>query len=267
MNQEQKGLLVIGKLLRKAEATDSAEEAEALLAKAQQLATRHSIDLARARYAMAEAERREMVEEREVSLGSPGQKHLRLYSLLFTNIARLNDCSVLLRGGEAKVYPVGFPSDLDTVEALYRSLCSQMTREADEWLAGGEYRRSGLHKVTARGIFFTGFIERIVKRLEAAHEEAMEEALAAAGESGTVEAAQQPVGRQPVGKGELSSMALAMRAKKQEVDDFLARSYPRLGSRTTRVHRRTGEGARRAGAAGRAAADRARLGRQQSLGR
>lgn len=256
-----KGLLVVGKLLRKAETTDSAEEAEALLAKAQELAIRYSIDLAVARYATAEAERRELVEERQVQLGTPGQKHLSLYSLLFTNIARLNDCSVLLRGTESVVYPVGFGSDLDTVEALYRSLVAQMTRESEDWLATGEYRRAQMHKVTARGVFFTGFVERIVKRLEAVHDEVVEDALREAGGHSVCGAGPSPAG------SELSSTALALRAKKQEVSEFLSASYPRLGNRTTRLRRRTGEGARRAVEAGRAAADRAHLRGQQSVGR
>ena len=51
-----KAAAIIGKLLRKAETTHSADEADALMAKAQELATRYSIDLAVARHADARAQ-------------------------------------------------------------------------------------------------------------------------------------------------------------------------------------------------------------------
>lgn len=267
----EKGLLVIGKLLRKAETTDSREEADALMAKAQELATRYSIDLAVARHAGAQDAQRELVEEREVVLGRPGQKHLKVLSSLFVQLAHLNDCSVLHRGGDASVYPVGFGSDLDTVEALYRSLAAQMAAAADDWLATGEHRqtevlvRSGsrvvarpTHSTTARGMFYAAYIERVVARLTTAHDQAMDEALREAGSSSS--------GRDAASGAELSSTALALRAKEREVDDFLATAYPRLGRRTVRPTRRGGQGARVASAAGRAAADRAQLRGQRSVG-
>lgn len=271
MPAESRGLLVIGKLLRKAETTDSAAEAEALLVKAQELATRYSIDLARARHADAQAHARELVTEREVALGRPGQPHLAIIGHLFTGIARLNDVTVLMRGTGALVYPVGLPSDLDAVEALHASLATQLARAADDWLDTGEYRSSDLHRTTARGLFARAFVERVLARLEAARDEAMDAALREAGEP-------------PAGRGtrrghssgeprsgarastELSSTALALRAKQREVDDFLAEHYPRLGTRRARLTRRTGTGARRAGAAGRAAGDRAHLRGQRPIG-
>ena len=77
-----KGLLIIGKLLRKAEQT-TAGEAEALWQKAQELATRHSIDLALARLADERARQREVVEERSVVIGRKGQHHITLLRHLF----------------------------------------------------------------------------------------------------------------------------------------------------------------------------------------
>ncbi|WP_203568466.1 DUF2786 domain-containing protein [Aestuariimicrobium ganziense] len=247
----------IGKLLRKAETTDSVDEAEALMAKAQALATRHAIDLAVARFEHSERERREGVEERVVTIGRPRQPHLVLRRRLFGAVAEVNDVTVLLRGTEATLYPIGFPSDLDVVEAIYRSLEAQMTRAADEWI-----RRSGtpLHTTQARTMFYEGFVARIHARLVKARDEALWQA-----DPGPAKSLRERVLR-PRGD-ELSSTALALRAKRQEVDDFIRTSYPRLATRTTRARVAGGHAGRRAHEAGRTAADRARISGQRALPR
>ena len=144
-----KAAAIIGKLLRKAETTHSADEADALMAKAQELATRYSIDLAVARHADARAQSRELVEERTMAIGRPRQRHVSALRRLYTVIAQLNDVEVLMRGGEAEVFPIGMPGDLDTVEALYRSLVNQMVASADRWIDSGEHRE--LTRLVRRG--------------------------------------------------------------------------------------------------------------------
>lgn len=255
-----KATLVIGKLLRKAETTDSAAEAEALLAKAQSLATRHAIDLAVARMAHADREEREGVEERTVVIGRPRQPHLVPRRRLFSVIADVNDVMVLVRGTDATLYPIGFPSDLDVVEAMHRSLDRQMAKEAEQWL-----RTSGttLHTTQARTLFYEGFVTRIHTRLRAARE----------AELWAADGSEAPEIRGHAGRGgrggrsqELTSTALALRAKKSEVDEFVRTNYPRLGSKSNR-RRTVDQAGLRAHAAGRSAADRARLSGQQGLAR
>lgn len=261
-----KATAVIGKLLRKAETTHSTEEADALVAKAQELATRYSIDLARARHADAQAQLRELVEERTLSIGRPRQRHVGALRRLYTVIAQLNDVEVLMRGGESAVFPIGMPSDLDTVEALYRSLVTQMIAAADRWIESGEHRdltrlvRRGssvvpatVHTSTARGVFYDGFIQRIGLRLSEAKDHALGEAL-------EQERAEAP----PSGR-ELSSVALALRAKSDEVGDFISTRYPKLGVHRPRVNH-AGHHTETIRAAGRRAADGARLSGHHALG-
>ncbi|MGA4670530.1 DUF2786 domain-containing protein [Propionibacteriaceae bacterium Y1923] len=241
----QKAAAVIGKLLRKAETTHSREEADALVTKAQELATRYSIDLALARRADELSQSREVVEERTVVIGRPRQRHVTALRRLFTVIAQVNDVEVLMRGGESEVYPIGMPSDLNTVEALYRSLVVQLVAAADRWLASGAHRElsGSVHTSTARGVFYDGFIQRIASRLSAAQARAVEEAVAR---------------ERPATGKELSSVALAMRAKSAEVGEFISAKYPRVGVRRTRVSH-AGQQTESIRAAGRRAADQASL--------
>ncbi|MGD7732577.1 DUF2786 domain-containing protein [Propionibacteriaceae bacterium G57] len=263
-----KAMAVIGKLLRKAEQTSSSDEADALMAKAQEWATKYSIDLARARYADSQSQARELVEERTFTIGRPRQRHVVALRKLYTVVAQVNDIEVLMRGGESEVYPIGMPSDLEATEALYRSLVVQMVAAADRWVESGEHRsmerivrrgravvREPLHSSTARGVFYDGYIHRIQVRLQQARDEVFARELAEESVGGWEHAA---AGR------ELSSTALALRAKSEEVSDFIAQKYPRVGVRRQQA-KHAGQFTEQIRAAGRAAADRASLGGQQAL--
>lgn len=275
----EKAAAIIGKLLRKAETTSSAEEADALVAKAQEWATRYSIDLALARQADARTQQREVVEERTMVIGRPRQRHVVALRRLYTVIAQVNDVEVLMRGGESEVFPIGMPSDLDTVEALYRSLVVQMVAAADRWLEQGEHReltrlvrRGGtvvagsVHTSTARGVFYDGYIQRIGSRLAEAQARAVEEAIAR-DRGPVVGAGRTGRGSGGLGSGtgqELSSVALALRAKSEEVGEFISAKYPRLGVRRPRASH-AGHHTETIRNAGRRAADHARLSGQQAL--
>lgn len=275
-----KATAVIGKLLRKAEATHSSEEADALMAKAQQLATRYSIDLARARHADAQAQLRELVEERTMVIGRPRQRHVVALRRLYTVIAQLNDVEVLMRGGESEVFPIGIPSDLDTVEVLYRSLVAQMVSSADRWIESGEHREltrlvrrgatvvpGSVHTSTARGVFYDGFVQRVQVRLSQAKDQALEDAFdqeRADAEVGRPETERHGAGGVEPGNRELSSLAVALRAKSEEVRDFITTKYPKVGVHRPRVNN-AGHHTETIRAAGRRAADRARLSGQQAL--
>ena len=269
-----KGLLIIGKLLRKAEQT-TAGEAEALWQKAQELATRHSIDLALARLADERAHQREVVEERSVVIGRKGQHHITLLRHLFVVIAQVNDVTVLVRGADPQVYPIGMPEDLDATQALFTSLAAQMSAAADQWLSSENYAREVARagrakpaKTTSRGHFYEGFISRVGARLQAAHDQAVDEALAAAGQPAAADSAAGAPGRGPsTAGGELSSTALALRAKHEAVNDFLAAHHPRLGVRRLTRRSRPTVTAQSSRRRGRQAADRASLSAQRRLGR
>lgn len=216
-----KQLDLIAKLLAKAERTNHQAEADVFMARAQQLATRHSIDLAMARAHTAKAEQREKPVEEHVTIGRQGQKGLAQYVRLFLNIAAANDVQCLIANNSTYVDAYGFPSDIELVQSLYASIVIQMSKAARDYLATGAYKD---HKVwsdrswewkpqsgTAARIDFTkGYASRIGARLQEAARTAEATALN--------EPATGPSDTDP--NAALTSMALVLREKRAEVGDF-----------------------------------------------
>lgn len=216
---------LVGKLLRKAEATTSTDEAEALYAKAQALATAHAIDLAVARANVASKEAREQPEERTLKLTEPGMRSRPQFVTLFNQIAASNDVAMLISTDSTTVFPMGLPSDLDMVEQLYLGLAAHMVRAANAYLATGEHRERGVHGQTARRNFYDGFAHRIGQRLKASRAEAVREAEHdARGGRASARAGREADGtargRDGDDPGALSVTALALRDKTKEVTDF-----------------------------------------------
>ena len=248
----------IGALLAKAESTDSLPEAEALVAKAQQLATLHAVDLATARQRTARRQRREQVAQRKLALGRRGEQGLRHRIALFVSVAHVNDVKVDVARDSTYVLAFGFPSDIEVVEALYGSLATQMTTAATEAIRRGDHRRDRYWSDAAggwrtdarvfRSAFNDGFIVTIAQRLADARATAL-----AADVRATPGAAAQP-----------TAGALVLVAKAAEVDSF---------HHETSEARGTWTGGARAGApwspggraAGEKAGRRARLASQHSL--
>ena len=249
----------IGKLLAKAESTDSVEEAEALFAKAQALASRHAVELAVARRFQAAGEQRETPEERTITLGRAGQHHLKQLAALFLVVADANDLKCLIATNSSVVYPLGFPSDLEVTEAIYVALAEQMVRLGNAWLAGGSWReeryRAGVDRwgriVTkpmtsrvARRSFYEGFITEIHRRFGEAREAAVQEST------------QRHAAEAAVSEGKrVSVTTLALREKAEEVNEFYRRRVERdrirsswRGSATMSTSGPSTEAGRRAGA-------------------
>ena len=168
----------VGALLAKAESTDSSHEAEALVAKAQELATLHSVDLAMARQRTQRRHRREQLEQRKQIIGKRGQIGLRHRVALFVAIGHVNDLCVDVARDATYVLSFGFPSDLDVVETLHGSLATQMTAAANDAIKRGEHKEHPYWSDAAmawrtdarvyRSAFSDGFIETIGERLRAA---------------------------------------------------------------------------------------------------
>ncbi len=173
----------VGALLAKAESTDSVHEAEALVAKAQQLATLHSVDLATARQRSQRLQRRERPVQRKRVLGRRGESGLRHRVLLFVAIAHVNDVQVDVARDSTYVLAFGFPSDIDVVEALHGSLATQMTAAATAAVARGEHKDQPYWSDSAmawrtdarvfRGSFNDGFIAAVSQRLRDARTAAL----------------------------------------------------------------------------------------------
>mgnify|MGYP003592087160 CR=1 FL=1 len=171
---DDKMLSRIAALLRQAEGTDNAHEAEAFMAAAQRLATATSIDLAVARAHATARTAAQVPAQRTITIAEPGSRGLRTYVQLFAVIAAANDVRCDVASNSTFVYAYGFPEDIDTTHALYASLVVQMVRSCDAYLATGAHRPTPT--ITARLNFQLAFGSRIGKRLAEARDDAKREA-------------------------------------------------------------------------------------------
>ncbi len=164
----------IAALLRQAEGTDNAHEAEAFMAAAQRLATATSIDLAVARAHSATRSQAQAPVQRTITIGTAGTRGLRTYVQLFVVIALANDVRCDVASNSTFVYAYGFAEDIDASHALYASLVVQMVRASDCYITSGAHRPTPT--ITARLNFQLAFGARIGQRLAEAREEARREA-------------------------------------------------------------------------------------------
>lgn len=160
----------IAALLRQAEGTDNAHEAEAFMAAAQRLATATSIDLAVARAHSAQRTAAEVPVQRTITIGDPGTRGLRTYVQLFVVIALANDVKCDVASNSTYVYAYGFGEDIDASHALYASLLVQMVKSSDTYIASGAHRPTPT--ITARINFHLAFGARVGQRLAEARDEA-----------------------------------------------------------------------------------------------
>lgn len=183
----------IAALLNQAEGTDNPAEREAFMAKAQTLATIHSIDLARARTVTRSKENSTPI-QRTFTVGER-REHGRLVRIdLLLGITRANDLKCTISYDRTRVYAHGFEEDINAVEALYASLVVQMADESEKFLAtdawrkdevyrlkrvkdedGYSYQKWGYYPVskqTARSEFQAAFASQIESRLMVAKREA-----------------------------------------------------------------------------------------------
>ena len=240
---DDKMLARIAALLRQAEGTDNAHEAEAFMAAAQRLATATSIDLAIARAHSASRTAAQAPTQRTITIGEPGTRGLRTYVQLFAVIAAANDVNCDVASNSTFVYAYGFAEDIDATHALYASLVVQMVRSCDAYLSTGAHRPTPT--ITARLNFQLAFGDRIGKRLAEARDEAKREATR--GDK-----------RSLFGSRGTPGTALALRNKEIELRDHYRRESQARGTwRATSSSAGYSSSARRAG-------DRA--GRQARLG-
>ncbi|WP_194793098.1 DUF7168 domain-containing protein [Raineyella fluvialis] len=273
----------IAAILRQAEATTHRAEAETFMSRAQELATRHAIDLALLQaHDLASggaAEAAELPEETAVVIGRPGQRWLRLYCTLFMAVARANDVEFLLARDSTRMYAHGMPSDIAMTVALYESLRAQMVASAARWMATGAWKHETtdrwdgrrveeqpVHWSTAKTSFYEGFIVSIGERLAESRrrtEEAATRATRAArtGAGAGASGARGTSAGGPSGS-EVQSTAVVLAAKREQVRAFHEQVCDRLRPRRWRGNDRGPSGWSEAGArAGREAGRRAAVGR------
>src|ERR1700710_3276239 len=171
---DDKMLARIAALLRQAEGTDNAHEAEAFMSAAQRLATATSIDLAVARSHSDQRTKAQTPVQRTITIGNAGAKGLRTYVQLFVLIATANDVKCDIASNSTFVYAYGFAEDIDASHALYASLVMQMVRASEAYIGSGQHKPTPT--ITARINFQLAFGARIGKRLAEAREQALREA-------------------------------------------------------------------------------------------
>ncbi|BDX29621.1 hypothetical protein TUM20985_01680 [Mycobacterium antarcticum] len=233
---DDKMLARIAALLRQAENTDNAHEAEAFMSAAQRLATTTSIDLAVARAHASSRTPAQAPVQRTVTIGDAGSKGLRTYVQLFVAIAMANDVKCDVASNSTFVYAYGFAEDIDATHALYASLVVQMVKASDAYIATGAHRPTPT--ITARLNFHLAFGARIGQRLSEARDEARQEAT--------------------TGRDQQPGTAIALRNKELELKGFYRQASKARGTwRASSASAGYSSAARRAGdRAGR----RARLG-------
>lgn len=212
-------------LLRKAESTPFPAEADAFMAKAQQLLTRHALDevVADHDHGAAPVVRRVPVD----GAYATGR------ALLLATVASANRCTAVWDAQATTAMVVGFAVDIDAVDLLWTSLVTQGELAV---AAAGPQRDARGRSCTRswRSAFWVSYSQRIGQRL------------AEAADAVVAEVADDAV--LPV---------LADRG--QAVDAAVRQHFPRLATRRTRVS--NGDG----WSAGRRAADAARLGGHRSV--
>ena len=238
----------IAKILRQAERASNEHERAAFLAKAQSLATQHSIALAVARARTAGEERREEPAEETVVIGEHGKRGLSRYVRLLLNIAAANDLKCLISQDSTRVYLYGFRDDIQVARALYESVLVQMVTDCQAFLR--DERPRGEPTITRRLAFYEGYGMRIGQRLHNVRERARAHAVERS-------------------EPELSeSTALALRAKEVAVSDHFAEILrkQRIRGSWRGSRQMSAASSRSSFNAGLSAADRARLGGERALG-
>jgi hypothetical protein len=208
-------------LLAKAESTTYPEEAEALVAKAQELMARYAIDEA-------------VAQQRRASGAKPELRHLTVEppyitpkATLLSAIGRVNGVRVVYsQSGDASL--IGFGADLDAVEVLFASLLVQAT---------GVMLRTPREEIgpkvkAFRHAFLLAFAHRVGQRLAEARTKVVEDVET---ESGV-------------------SLVPLFDARSRAVEEMTNEVFPRLRSARHSISHYGGYGA------GRAAADRADIG-------
>jgi hypothetical protein len=229
----------VRKLLAQAEdPAATPEEAQSFTMKAQQLMSKHSIDLAM----VTDARRAGAVVEKAWTLQNPYATHK---VTLVNAVARANDCRTIytnLDGGRRLIEIVGYPEDVEWVETLSRSLELQMAGALTEAV---RRKPPGVHGRTYAVGFVHGFIAEVGRRLQAARRQAI--AATEAVREQERRAAQRlalEAGLDAEAPAAGPSVALVLVAKQEHVDDEFKVRHPltRTVYRHTRLRSWSGYG-------------------------
>jgi hypothetical protein len=165
--EEERVFTRIRGLLTKAESSDYAEEADAFMAKAQELMTRYCIDRTVVE-ADAEGDGVPRADARRVWLEDP---YLEAKALLLANVASANRCRAVVDPVFGFSTLVGHPEDLDATDLLFTSLLVQAMRRITALGKDPTFGRRS-RSPSYRRSFFVAYAGRIGSRLREASEAA-----------------------------------------------------------------------------------------------
>lgn len=248
----------IGKFLVQAERSTNENERDAYFAKAQELASKYSVELEVARKLATKAEKRETPIQKTIDIGEPKKPLNAVFCSLFMDIGRAQDIKFNIAHNSTYVVAFGLPSDIRIAEALYAHIAPQMIKEATTFVAAGSWRGeqtwcTGTYRMkpvtarVARRCFYEAFIGRVGSRLMQAKREV---------EANVADEVVQ------TSDGEMST-ALVLKGKEVEVSDFYKQTSTAKGSWKGNRGNTANSNAGRSG--GHEAGGRARLGGGQSL--
>lgn len=180
----------VSALLAKAERTENSHEAEAYLAKAQELATLHAIDLAAAALAAGGRARATVPVQRTITIGEPRKRANPHLISLFSVIAAANDVVIDIAHNSTYVIAYGLGQDIDTVEALWLVCAPRMIDDAGAWVRSKKWKSDTVTRYddygfpiqapatahSAKATFCVAFVEQISHRLAQARADAIHEA-------------------------------------------------------------------------------------------
>jgi len=228
-------IVLVRKLMDKAEATQNAHEADAFARKAAELVARYRIEPSRLRGGVQGSG--DDLAIRDIPMGRGAYARGRL--ALLDTIARYHDVRVVFASTPTGTvaHAAGFTSDLDVVQILYQSLHTQAAAQMTD-----QRRATAVATQQFRRSFLFGFADRLDHVLAEVRRSVQSQATAT--------------------QASESSTELALRERNERVDEFLAQSFGRI--RTARP-----AGAAQIGgfSAGAAAAERADVGRSRIGGR
>jgi hypothetical protein len=164
-----KALKLIRALLAKAEGTTFEAEADAFTEKAQELMTRHSIDMAMLAAHAAGSSAQFGIESRRVHIDNPYADEKATF---LAAIAHVNGAKCIWHPSAGFSTLMGFPVDLQLTDVLFTSLLVQATHASTAATAHDKTLRTP----SFRRAFIVSFADRISERLETASRHVTEEA-------------------------------------------------------------------------------------------
>lgn len=141
-------------LLAKAESTGFGPEAEALVAKAQEMMARWNIDEVRVREQQGKRDSLDDVIVKQVRVSST-KKHVDSRRALLHQLAKINHCNAIIVGDFLTV--LGFERDVENTTLLYTNLSVQML--------GSLFEHTESSNTNWADNFCFGFVDRVTTRL------------------------------------------------------------------------------------------------------